>query len=414
MKILFFGYSYTQMSTSQRLHSALQEQKHKTFLLAWHSILKHVIIYKPPFFYKFIISKLKTYFFKLFIWRSYPNRNSNLPWTFNIFASNPIKKKMADQMDIIHLDWIANGAINLKALKKIGKPVVWTLHDVWPITGGCHCNLACDKWLTGCGACPQLGSHDEDDISAYFWKLKKKTFGSVPDLSIITPSKWLGNMAKKSQFFNNRKVYVIPNCIDTNLFKPMSKAYSRDALNIPVESKVILFGAVNSVNTWYKGFDLLIEALNHLKNEIGMSFHLVIFGASASDIDKINLPFPSTCLGTLRDEITLSVAYNCADVFVGPSRQDNFPNTFLEANACGVPCVGFSVGGIPEIVDHQKNGYIAKPFDIKDLANGITWVVEDTERYKSLSQYAREKAIKNYSMDIIAQKHIDLYKQLLS
>lgn len=402
------------MSPNARLHLALTKKKYRSFLLAWESPLKQVILHKPSFFYQLLISKFKKYFIKYYYWSPYKNRKTKLPWSFNACAPNPLKNRLVDHVDIIHLDWIANGCLNLKDLKKIKKPIVWTLHDVWAITGGCHCNLGCEKWVNGCGACPQLERHDNNDISAHFWKAKKKALNAIPNLSVITPSNWLGNMAMKSQFFKKRKIQVIPNCLDTNLFKPINKSYSRKALNLPQRSKVVLFGAANAINTWYKGFDLLIEALNHLKVKTDALIHLVVFGASLSDIENIILPYPITCFDTIRDEMTLMIVYNSADVFVGPSRQDNFPNTFLEATSCGIPCVGFSVGGIPEIVEHQKNGYIAKPFDTSDLANGISWVLEDAERHKSLSMYGREKAINNYSMDVVAQKHIELYKQLLS
>ena len=414
LRILFFGHTFLEMSPSVRLLKALeQKEQYYVEMLAKKSTCEKAKIIKPSFIDRFITYRFIKYYFKFKFWNKYKKRKP-LPWTFNLMVKNHLKNKIIKKYDIIHLDWIANGTVNLNKLKKIHKPVIWTLHDVWPLTGGCHCNLGCDKWISGCGKCPQLNSNNSKDISSKFWKQKERAFNAIPDLTIITPSNWLEKMAKKSSFFKDRSIYKIPNCLNTELFKPKDKNISRRNFKIPINTYVIIFGAANPVKNLYKGFDLLLEILQKLKNKSKENFHLVIFGTFQAEMKNYHFPFPYTCLNEIKSESKLADAYNCADIFTGPSRQDNFPSTFLEAGSCGLPCVGFEIGGIPEIIDHKKTGYIAKPFDTDDFTNGILWILENEERYNEIKYNAREKIIKNYSQDIVMEKYIQVYNEKLN
>jgi glycosyltransferase involved in cell wall biosynthesis len=224
----------------------------------------------------------------------------------------------------------------------------------------------------------------------------------------VTPSKWLGDMAKKSPFFSGRKIEVIPNCLDLDLFKPHDKMAARLKLGLPLNKTLILFGAVEATSVSYKGYDLLIEALFKLPYHSNKPFHFVVFGSKG---DSRSLPYGVTFLGALNCEADISSVYQACDVFVTPSKQDNFPSTVLESLACGVPVVGFDVGGIPEMVDHKKCGYIAKCFDADDFAKGVAWIFSSGE-YKNLSQNARTKALENYSPQAISKRYIDLYKSI--
>jgi glycosyltransferase involved in cell wall biosynthesis len=266
--------------------------------------------------------------------------------------------------------------------------------------------------MSGCGMCPQLQSSNEYDASRFFWKQKMKHFNNIRSLSIVTPSKWLYTLAKQSKFFKNRDIHHIPNTLDVDIFQPINKHHAKLILNVKTNDKVILFGAVNFTKTTYKGFDLLAEALQKLKEKTDKVYHLLLFGELHNPNIKYDLPFPYTSLGRITDEKRLSLAYNCADVFVGPSRQDNFPSTFVEAISCGVPSVGFNIGGIPEVVEHKKNGYIATPFDVKDLAEGIYWCLENNSE-NILGNRAREKAVNEYSFAKIGEKYFNLYKSLI-
>ena len=411
MKVAFIGYSFSPMSPSVRLAKALDNKGINSKLIANESKLSNVQILKTSWFYRHFIRRFRNYYLNYFYWKKYPEK-LHLPFSVNFLSTNPLNKRLIHDADIIHLDWIANSFVDLSKLNSIDKPLFWTLHDVWPVTGGCHCNLGCKKWETGCGNCPQLNSNAKKDASSIFWEDKKTKISDLKNLHLISPSNWLAEMARRSPILKNFPIKVIPNSLDTEIFKPKNKSDCKKLYHLNPQDKIILFGAANAIKTWYKGFDLLLEALFILKEKANESFHLVIFGAKEEEVEKQEIPIPFTNLGFINDELTLSTIYNLADVFVGPSRQDNFPNTFVEATSCGIPGVGFDVGGIPEIIDHKRNGYIAKSFDTNDLANGILWTLKDRQKYLEMSQYSRNKAFSNYSMDVVSKKHIEYYKSV--
>lgn len=340
------------------------------------------------------------------------DRKRNLPWNVGwtgYHISNCINKIAPD---IVNLHWVAAGCVNLRTLHRIACPLVWTFHDVWPLTGGCHCNLGCQKWNNECLDCPQLGStFGGIQLAHKFWNLKKNAYASISRLAVITPSRWLGNIARQSPLLDKRRIVVIPNCLDLNLFRPQSKEDAQRALGLPINKRIILFAAAGGIELNYKGFDLLLETLSRLKESIARDIHLLILGSY--DKGTFQIPFPATFLGHLSNEEALAQAYNAADVFVSPSRQDNFPSTFLEAAACGLPSVGFDVGGIPEIALHKESGYIAPQFDTSALAYGIQWVLESEVRHAFLSRQARAHAEKTFAPAIVAQQYLDLYNDIL-
>ena len=410
MNICFIGHTFLEMSPAIRLAKALNQEGVGTQLIAKESPIEEVYLYKPNFIHRMFTRRLRNYALKYFIFNQYPQKKA-LPWSTILMAENPLEK-IDKSINIVHLDWIANNFVDIKKLKSIKVPIVWTLHDVWPLTGGCHCNLNCNKWITGCGVCPQLCSSDIKDISHYSWKTKDKSLNTIKNLTVIAPSKWLTSMAKKSTFFKNAKVVNIPNAVDINLFRNNAKNKAKNFFGIPSNKNVILFGANSFIKATYKGLDLLLEALKIIKNLSEEDYHLLLFGDSKIPHDFSGLNFEITLSGRLDTEKQLVNVYNAADVFVGPSRQDNFPSTFLEASACAIPCVGFDVGGIPEIVEHQKTGYIAKSFDTSDLAKGIIWCTENNQN-NELGLSARTKIVNNFSFDIIAKKHKELYRGII-
>jgi glycosyltransferase involved in cell wall biosynthesis len=413
MKIAQLSYSLSSSSAPTRLNRALRENNCHSDLYARESSDQAVYILKKPSKAKTYFNILQTHLLNQYFKVNDQNYN-NLPFTNNLLAPGISSIIDTSNFDLLHLHWISDSLINLSSLQRINKPIVWTFHDVWPLTGGCHCNLGCEKWRNGCGECPQLNSTKALDVSSFWWKRKLKSLRGIKNLTVISPSNWLGNMVSESPLFEGVDLQIIPNCLDTDIFHPLDKSFARATLNLPQDIKIILFGATGSVTTSYKGFDLLIDALKIIKQKTPEKFHLLVFGAVSSDIKDLELPYPTTFLGNLNDELSISIVYNCADVFVGPSRQDNLPNTFLEASACGKPTVGFSTGGIPEITIHKKNGYIANQFDTTDLADGILWVLKDMNRQSELGKFAREKAVRDYSKFTVAQKHIELYRKILS
>lgn len=284
--------------------------------------------------------------------------------------------------DIVHLHWICQGFIPVQEIKKIKQPLIWTFHDMWAFTGGCHYDFTCVRYQETCGKCPQLGSDKKNDLSNWVWK-RKKEYWSERDFTVVTPSKWLADCARSSSLLADKKIEVIPNGLDLDKFKLVDKVEARKTLNLPIEKNLILFGAINSLEDKRKGFQLLKTAINLLSS--GSDFEAVIFG-NLSEGEQLDIPV--NYLGKLPENM-LSSVYSAADVMVVPSLQEAFGQTASEAMACGTPVVCFGSTGLLDIVQHQKTGYLAKPYDSEDLAQGIKWVVEQDRRKKNLSKASR-------------------------
>ena len=317
--------------------------------------------------------------------------------------------------DVINLHWINGGYLKIETIAKFNKPIIWTLHDMWAFTGGCHYNGDCINYTNSCGACPQLHSHKEKDLSRWIWQRKTKAWQDL-NLTIVTPSHWLAKCAASSSLLKDMRIEVIPNGLDTKQYKPIQKSVARSILGLPEDKQLILFGAINSTSDPRKGFQLLQAALQNL-GQAGWKerVELVVFGASEPN-NPPELGFKSHYLGRLNDDISLSLVYAAADVFIAPSLQDNLPNTVMESLACGTPCVAFDIGGMCDMIQHEQNGYLAKPFDVDDLARGIAWVLEDKdkERWLSLSQRGREKVNNDFTLKAQAEKYINLYRSLFA
>jgi glycosyltransferase involved in cell wall biosynthesis len=309
--------------------------------------------------------------------------------------------------DIVHLHWISGGMIKIEDLAKINKPIVWTLHDNWAFTGGCHIKWNCEKYTDFCGACPVLGSDKEYDLSKKGWIRKNKVFKKI-NMVIVSPSKWLYDCSKKSSLLKDKRHKVIPNPINVDLFKPVDKSISRKIWNLPQGKKLIAFGAVSAISDINKGFKELSEALYKIADK--KNIELVVFGSSEPK-NPPNFGFKTHYLGYLHDDISLTILYNAVDVMIVPSLQENLANTIMESLACGTPVVAFNVGGNSDMVEHLKNGYLAKPFDTDDLRNGIEWVL-NTPNYDELCKNAREKVLREFDSKIVAKRYIELYEEV--
>ena len=315
--------------------------------------------------------------------------------------------------DLLNLHWISAGYLNIKDLAKFKQPLVWTLHDMWSFTGGCHYNEDCDKYTAECGACPILGSNKEADLSRQIWQRKHKLWQDL-NLTIVTPSRWLGDCAKASSLFGDRRVEVIPYGLDLQTYRPIDRATARKLLKLPQDKQLVLFLSLNATSDRRKGFQLLQPALQQLSQSGWQDkLELMVVGASKPE-NPPELGFKAHYLGIMKDDLTLALAYSAADVFVAPSIQDNLPNTVLEAIACGTPCVAFKIGGMPDMIEHQSNGYLASPFETEDLAQGISWVLEDSDRLQHLSTSARSKAEQEFALEIQARRYQTLHREILT
>lgn len=333
------------------------------------------------------------------------------------FSPNWLPDKTRSQIarlnpDIINLHWVSGGYLQIESIAKFNKPIVWTLHDMWAFTGGCHYDGECQKYITNCGACPQLGSNREGDLSRWVWQRKYKSWKDR-DLTIVALSSWMRDCARSSSLFQNRRIELIPNGIDTEVYRPLNKQAAREFLRLPQDKQLILFGALQATSDDRKGFQLLQPALQRLsKLDDRDNLELVVFGANKPD-SPVDFGLKTHYLGTLNDDLSLVLAYSAADAFVLPSVQDNLPNTIMEALACGTPCIGFEIGGVPDMVKHEQNGYLARPYKVADLAAGISWVLEDLTRLEKMGDRARQKAEQEFTLEVQANRYLTLFKDLV-
>jgi glycosyltransferase involved in cell wall biosynthesis len=315
--------------------------------------------------------------------------------------------------DIINLHWIGAGFTQIETLAKLNRPLVWSLHDMWAFTGGCHYSDGCDRYRQNCGACPQLQSDRPADLSRWIWQRKSSAWEKL-DLTVVALSRWLGDCAKASSLFQNVRVEVIPNGIDPWQYRPMGKQLARQILGLPQDKRLILFGTLKATSDKRKGFHLLQAALQILReSEAGTDAELVIFGASEPE-NPPDFGLKSHYLGMFGDDVSLALIYSAADVFVLPSTQENLANTIMESLACGTPCVAFDIGGMPDLIDHLDSGYLAQPFDIQDLARGMAWVLAESERSGELAKNARRQVEQRFSQEQQARRYRALYEECVA
>lgn len=330
------------------------------------------------------------------------------------FASNrTIARAVDEPHDVTHLHWLGNGSLRVESLPRLSGPLVWTLHDLWAFTGGCHYSDGCGRFQEECGKCPLLGSRKLRDLSHRVWKRKRENWQRA-DLTIVTPSRWMARQAAVSTLLTGRPIHVIPNCLDTEVFHADDRQAARQALGLPQDKRILMFGAMTAEGDRRKGFHLLASALNALVQGVRADgLHLVVLGMSRPAVPPA-FPIAASFLGILEREEAMAQAYSAADVFVAPSMEDNLPNTVMEALACGVPCVAFDVGGMPDLIDHWHNGYLAQALDPADLAKGVAWVLEDVERLGRLRESARAKVLETFAPTVVAGQHLALYRDLIA
>jgi glycosyltransferase involved in cell wall biosynthesis len=313
--------------------------------------------------------------------------------------------------DVINLHWVA-GFIGYREFFRAipsNLPMVWTLHDMNPFTGGCHHAGECRRFFEQCGMCPQLGSTDARDFSHQVWRRKHESFDRADRsrFCVVTPSRWMADEVKRSSLMGNFTVQVIPYSLDTDCFRPADRQTARRSLGIPPDAKVLLFVS-HLLSNKYKGADLLVELAERLRTVSELFVLSVGQGTLPRESDVRGLS-----ISTLQTEEQIAVAYNAADVFVLPTLQDNFPNTALEALACGVPVVAFNVGGVPEIVREGCTGMLAAKNDVEGLARAVTTLLNELQRREEMAVNCRRVAIAEYALDVQASRYVELYERLM-
>ena len=337
--------------------------------------------------------------------RVYPDRERpHSLWP--LWLPDPLVLRRVRELDpaVVNLHWVLDGFVSVEMVPRLGRPLVWTMHDMWPFTGGCDYSLGCERFTRACGACPVAGSESPRDLSRWIWRRKRRSWSGL-DLTAVAPSRWLAACARRSSLFRNRRVEVIPYGVDTTTFKPIDRAAARALLGLPADRRLVMFGAHD--DTPRKGFRELAAALRALAREDDVEALVV---GPRTLAERADLAVPLHARGPFRDEVSMAAAYSAADALVLPSRWDNLPLVGLEALACGTPVVGFAGdSGIPDLVDHRVNGYLADAQDAEDLAHGIRWVVGR----QALRTAAREKAEREYTLELCARRYERLFEDVL-
>lgn len=344
------------------------------------------------------------------------NRQNRFSFSRGLFGFDISRHPLVREADVLHLHWVNQGFLSLEDIKKLiqtGKPIVWTLHDTWPFTGGCHYPGTCGGFTSTCGQCPLLKSPGPNDISARQHAKKELIFKNTL-ITFVGCSKWMQEMAAKSSLVRKdltHSVKQVFNPVNIDLFCPGDQANIRKELGLPADKKLLLFGAAN-VSDPRKGTDLLLRALKRLFSSspsLPADLELVAFGKNVNLLAE-KTPFKLHSFDVVEGEKAMARLYQACDLFVLPSMQDNLPNTVVESMSCGTPVVAFNIGGVPEMVTHQQSGYLASPGKVQELAGGIRFVMENAA---PLGENARKFAETNFAPEIVARQYEEIYQLLL-
>ena len=307
------------------------------------------------------------------------------------------RKFTAGAIRIFGLEAVQGSLDELERILRSGKKVVWTMHDMWPVTGVCHHAGTCTRYHERCQDCPLLCRPGRNDLSRKTFDKKAAVYATAP-ITFVTCSQWLAAQAKASALTRGHQVVCIPNTYDADTFHPADPTAARQQLRLPLGKRLLLF-ASHKVTNAQKGLDYLLRAFRYLTDQ---NIGLIVVGQMAESVSR-ELPFPVYSMGYVADEARMAAIYQAADLFVTPSLEENLPNTIMEAMACGTPCVGFRVGGIPEMIDHQLNGYLAAYRDEQDLAAGIRWTLQHRDE---AGQRAAEKALATWNERVVAERYV--------
>lgn len=341
----------------------------------------------------------------------YPKMDYLSALSYRLFAKEiNFNKNIEEEIkncDVVHLHNIHGYYINyvklFKLLKKYNKKIIWTLHDMWPITGRCGYSFGCEKWKEACGQCKNKKVYPISivDRSKKELENKRKVIGSINkgNMTIVTPSKWLANMCKDS-YLNKFNIIDIPNGIEHKEVK-ISKDELRKKYNLLKEDKVILFVAADTKDE-RKGIKYILDIIPKCKE-----YTFISIGKKIENIEFNNF----IQLGYISDRTKINEIYSMADVFVIPSLDDNFPTTVLESFANSTPVVGFNIGGIPEQVDNLV-GKIVRNINSEDLQKSIIDVLKNKEILNEYSSESRSKFLNEYTLELFIDRYIDEYIKL--
>jgi glycosyltransferase involved in cell wall biosynthesis len=340
------------------------------------------------------------------------NKNNLFAFDTNTQGIHIYTNDAVQKADLLHLHWINQGLLSLPELEKIfsqHKPIVWTLHDMWPFTGGCHYSQGCERYEESCGQCPFLKGNSHTDLSHHILEKKTKLF-SIQKPYVVTCSNWLADCARQSHLMKDCNIRVIPNPIDTDIFKPSDQTSLRKKLHLPLDKTLILFSSAR-LDDPRKGISYLVNSLNILHQKhpaLKDSVELVLMGNVKNTLPDI--PYTIHTTGFIHGDENLAAYYAACNVFALPSIEDNLPNTVMEALACGTAAVAFNNGGLSDLIEHQKTGYLAVYKDEKDFAQGVYFLIQ---QHPALSARCRQKTVEEFSEGVVAEKYFSLYQKII-
>lgn len=356
------------------------------------------------------------------IQRNYIDRQrraiSNTQFSYTGPAFDLSENRLVQKADVLNLHWVT-GYQNPQTIARLassGTPLVWTLHDQWPFTGGCHYTSGCTRYGETCSSCPQLRG-DWFHLTEALLQDKATSLQSAP-ITIVSPSRWMADCARQSSVLRRHRVVTIPNAVETDEFSPRDKNAARRNFGLREECLFLLFGS-ESGKEKRKGFQEFLSALrvcmqnpDFAKRASEGSIQVISFGHPVTDFEIPGLQFIS--LGFLNSPEKLRDAYCAADLFVLPSLEDNLPNTMLESMSCGTPVIAFATGGMPDVITNDVTGLVVPPLDAKALGYALLSLLFDGEKRRQMSRHCRSLMAERFSLEVQAQKYLKLYQEILS
>lgn len=316
--------------------------------------------------------------------------------------------------DIVQMHWIGSEMISIREVADIDKPIVWRLADQWAFSGAEHYAMAgqAERYATGYLDNNRPAGYAGLDVDRWVWNRKMKHWLDK-DMTIVTGSKWLAECAKRSVLFRDKRVEAVKSGIDISAYKPLGRERAREILNLPQDKKLVLFGALSATSDPRKGFHLLTPALRAVASAFSGQVEALVLGSSRPK-NAPDFGMDVHYIPKLSDDVSLALTYSAADVLVAPSTMDNLPFSVMEAQACGTPCVAFDIGGMPDMIEHETNGWLAKPFETADLVEGMKTILGDDTVRTRWSEAGRDKAVAEYDVRVQADTYISIYKEILA
>jgi glycosyltransferase involved in cell wall biosynthesis len=388
------------------LHKSLLKENVQSFFLSQDNVLNiHNSLSKQSSFTN-ILNIIKNGIARK-ICKTYKSKKKET-LSISIFNTNILNRINNSDCDLVNLHWICNEFISIHQIKKINKPIVWSLYDMWAFSGAEHYSDS-NRYIEGYLKNNRNKDEKGFDINKWVWMRKLKNFNF--QFPLVAPSEWLKDCAKKSFIFKDFKIHKIGHAIDVNKWGIIDKDYSKDLFEVDKKKKLIIFFSSGSTQNHRKGLDYLFEIIKNLKIEDKI-YELIIVGQEKkyNFLDKKNVRY----IDFLKDDMSRKILYNAADLILAPSRTEAFGLVVAEAAACGTPSVGFENTGVSEIILQKKTGYLAKEDNVIDFAKGIEWFFEDYKRFSSLGIKAQEHVLDNFSDNIIAKQYISIYKEILN